>query len=379
MTRKIVGIVVAVLLVVVACVACSSTPAASSAPAASSVAPAASSAAPAASSAAPAASSVAPASSAAASAASAAPVSKLVFADLAYNMADVWDQFDVQASQWAAQQKGVTLKVSDATNDPEKQVSQAQTAINEKVDGIILFPCTPDSAATIVRMANAATPAIPVAIENIFLSDAQSTGVVGQVACQYHDIGYAAIKYAATTYPGAKLLYVHGGAGMGVYEDYKVGTDQALKDFAGKVTQVGLIDGKWDTADAQNVTQDFIASGKSTFNIVFANNGLEAVGVYNALKANNMTNIPIISTGGSDQDLQMMQAGTESANMTAPVNIQGVISFDFLWDKLNNVAFKNNKIPLPIIAVDKSNISQWIKWEDYPAADAYVTQNKLLG
>lgn len=367
MMKKIVAIVVAVLMVAVVFSACTAAPAASSA-AASTAAAVATSAAPASS-----------AAAASAAPASAAPSSKLVFADLAYNMADVWDQFDVQAFQWAAQQKGVTVKVSDATNDPEKQVSQAQQAINDKVDGIVVFPCTPDSAATIVRMANAVTPAIPVVIENIFLSDAQSTGIVGQVACQYHDIGYAAIKYAADTYPGAKLLYVHGGAGMGVYEDYKVGVDKALAEFKDKVTMVGSIDGKWATEPAQTVTQDFIASGKADFDIVFANNGLEATGVYNALKANNMSDIPIISTGGSDQDLQMMQGGQESANMTAPVNIQGVVSFDFLWNKLNNIAFTNTKIPLPIIAVDKNNLNEWIKWGDYKAADDYVNSNKLLG
>jgi len=366
MMKKIVAIIIAVLMVTVVFAACSSTPAASSA-----AAPASSAAAATAAPAASASQAAAPASSAAA------PAKSFVFADLAYNMADVWDQFDVQAFQWAAQQKGVTVKVSDATNDPSKQVSQAQQAINDKVDGIVVFPCTPDSAATIVRMANEAK--IPIVVENIFLSDAQSTGIVGQVACQYHDIGYAAIKYAADTYPGKKLLYVHGGAGLGVYEDYKVGVDKALAEFKDKITMVGLIDGKWATEPAQNVTQDFIASGKSDFDVVFANNGLEATGVYNALKANNMAKIPIISTGGSDQDYQMMQSGTESANMTAPVNIQGVVSFDFLWNKVNNIAFKNTKIPLPIIAIDKSTISQWIKWGDYKAADDYVTKNNLLG
>lgn len=299
-----------------------------------------------------------------------APKSDLVFADLAYDMSDVWNQFDVEAFQWAAQQKGVTVKVSDAQNDPEKQVSQAQEFINQGVDGMVVFPCTPESAATIVRMCSEAD--IPISIENIFLSDAAAADVVGQVACQYRDIGFAAIKYAADTFPGCKLLYVHGGAGMGVYEDYKIGVDKALEEFKDKVTMVGLIDGKWETEAAQNVTQDFITSGKSEFDIVFANNGMEAVGVFNALKDNGMEDIPIISTGGSMEDLAMMQKGTEYANMTAPVNIQGLISFRFLWQAANGVTIIENKIPLPIIPIDQKNINEWIKWDDYQAAYDYI-------
>lgn len=348
MTKKIVAIVVAVLMVAVVFAACQSTPAASSAPASESASAAASQA----------------------EASSEAPAKTYVFADLAYNMADIWNQYDVEAFQWCAEQKGVTVKVSDATNDPEKQVTQAQDFINEGVDGMVVFPCTPESAATIVRMANEA--GIPIAIENIFLSDEAATGVVGQVACQYRDIGYAAIKYAAETYPGCKLLYVHGGAGLGVYEDYKIGVDQALEDFKDDVTMVGLIDGKWETEAAQNVTQDFITSGQSDFDVVFANNDLEAKGVYNALKDNGMEDIPIISTGGSPDGYQMLVDGIESANMTAPVNIQGCYSFKFLWQTVNNETIAETKVPLPIIPIGKDNIDEWISWDNFQASYDYI-------
>lgn len=358
--KKFVAILIAVLMVAVVLAACS-TPdsAASEAPSA-----AASEASSVPASEAP---SAAPSEAAASEEV---PKSDLVFADLAYDMSDVWNQYDVEAFQWAAEQKGVTVKVSDAQNDPEKQVTQAQEFINQGVDGMVVFPCTPESAATIVRMCNEAD--IPIAIENIFLSDEASEGIVGQVACQYRDIGYAAIKYAADKFPGCKLLYVHGGAGMGVYEDYKIGVDKALEEFKDKVTMVGLIDGKWETEAAQNVTQDFITSGKSEFDIVFANNGMEATGVYNALKDNGMEDIPIISTGGSMEDLAMMEKGIEYANMTAPVNIQGVISFRFLWQAANGVTITENKIPLPIIPIDKNNMDEWIRWDDYQASYDYI-------
>ena len=349
MTKKIVAVVIAALLVLAVLAAC--TPAE---PAASSEAPA----------------SEAATTEASEAASSEAPAEKLVFGYLAYNLADIWNQYGMEAFQWCADMKGVEVKVLDATNDPEKQVTQAQEFIDAGVDGISIFPCTPEAAATIVRMANEAE--IPIAIENIFLSAEAEAGVVGQVACQYRDIGYAAIKYAADTYPGCKLLYVHGAPGLGVYEDYKIGVDAALEEFKDKVTMVGLINGEWATEPAQNVTQDFITSGQSEFDVVFANNDLEAKGVYNALKDNGMEDIPIISTGGSPDGYSMLVDGIESANMTAPVNIQGVIVFKFLWQHVNGVEIEDTKIPLPIIPIGKDNIDEWISWDDFQASYDYV-------
>lgn len=299
------------------------------------------------------------------------PAKKLVFGYLAWQLSDVWNQYEMEAFKWCAAKLGVEVKVLDAQNDPAAQVTQAQELIDAKVDAIAVFPCTPEAAATIVRMSNEA--GIPIANSNIFLPEDASAGkVVGQVGCLYRDIGYAAIKFAAENYPGCKLLYVHGAPGIGVFEDYKVGVDKALEEFKDKVTMVGLINGEWATEPSQNVTQDFITSGKSEFDVVFANNGQIAKGVYNALKDNNMTNIPIISTGGSQDDYQMMKDGIETANMTAPVNIQGAILFKYLWQNLNGVEIKETKIPLPIIPIDKDGMDKWIAWDNFQAAYDYI-------
>lgn len=357
MTKKIVAIVVAVLLVVAVLAACTTTETTTESSEAVESAAESTEAA-------------SEAASEEAEASETVESTGLVFGYLAYNLADIWNQYGMEAFEWCADNKGVEVRVLDATNDPEKQVTQAQEFIDAGVDGISIFPCTPEAAATIVRMANEA--GIPIAVENIFLDDEAAEGVVGQVACQYRDIGYAAIEYAATTYPGCKLLYVHGAPGLGVYEDYKIGVDAALEEYADSVEMVGLINGEWATEPAQNVTQDFITSGQAEFDVVFANNDLEAKGVYNALKDNGMEDIPIISTGGSPDGYSMLLDGIESANMTAPVNIQGEYVFSFLWQAVNDVEIADNKIPLPIIPVGVDNLDDWIAWDDFEAAYEYI-------
>jgi ribose transport system substrate-binding protein len=296
---------------------------------------------------------------------------QFTFGYIAWKMTDEWNQYGEEAFQWAAKQKGVKVISVDGEGDPAKQVLVAEDLINQGVDAISLFPLTPEVGATIVRMCNDAN--IPISIENIFLPEG-SGEVIGQVACRYDDIGYAAIKYAAEKYPGCKMLYCAGAIGMGVYEEYQKGVDRAMEEFGDKVTMVGRVHGDWETEKSMQVVQDFISSGKSDFDVVFANNDLQARGVYNALKEANLDGkVKIISTGGAPVGFDMIREGTATANMTAPVNIQGLITFRNCWQAVNGVKIEEPIIPLPIIPVDIDNIdTDSVGWEDHEAAFKYV-------
>ena len=283
-----------------------------------------------------------------------------------------WNTYTLGGLQWGAEQKGVEVIVLDARLDAERQISQAEEHISNGVDIIAMFPVTPESGATITRMANEA--GIPITVENTFLP-ATAGEMVGQVACQYDDIGYAAVKYAAENFPGSKMLYVTGGLGLGVTEVYIEGVDRALAEFAGKVEVVGRVNGEFVTEASYNVTQDFILSGQSDFDIVFAQNDAQAFGVYRALQEAGMEHIPILSTGGAPEGYEMIRAGQQQANMTAPANLQGLIQFKFIWAHLNGVAIDNDRIPLPIIPIDLNNIDQWISWDDMELGYKYVSEN----
>ena len=300
--------------------------------------------------------------------ADAAPSSDFVFGNLSYDLADVWAQYSLEAFQWCADLKGVEVKSLDAQKMPETQVTQAQELINLGVDAIGLYPITPEGGATIVRMANEA--GIPIAVENMFLPDG-SGDIIGNIACQYNDIGYAAIEYTADQFPGSKMLWVQGSPGLGVTEVYAIGVDEALEIYGDKVEVVGMVNGEFATEPAYNVTTDFINLGKE-FDVIFAQNDLMAFGAYNALKENGMEEIPIFSTGGSPQGYQMMQDGQQFANMTAPVNIQGVHQFNFLWRHMNGLDIPEVKVPLPIIPVDVNSIGDWIHWDDFQASYDFI-------
>lgn len=293
---------------------------------------------------------------------------KLTFGYIAYNMKDVWNMYSAEAFQYAGKEKGVETIVLDAENNLEKSVSLMQDLIQKKVDGISVFPISPEQAATLSKMANDAK--IPVTFENLKPAD-NAGDYISTIAAEYDLIGEEGINFIAETWPGAKVLFVAGAKGGGVYEKYQEGIDRAMKKVGDKISIVGIIHGDWETEKSMNVTQSFIQSGKA-FDVVFANNEMMGKGVMNALKeANLQDKVKIVSTGGGPDGLKMIEDGEITATMSAPVSLQGLITFKNLYQHLNGKT-PEKFTPLPIIPVTKDSLSKAVNWKVDEKAVNYI-------
>ncbi len=295
----------------------------------------------------------------------------LTYGYIAYQMSDIWNEYSSKAFQYAAEQNGVDVVVLDSQNDIGKSVAAMESLIQQEVDGISIFPISPEQGAQLIQMANEA--GIPIAVENIDVAGVSSPeAYVAAVGCLYGDIGYAAIEWLSKNVENAKVFYCAGAVGGGVYETYKVGVDKALEDFKDDIELVGLMNADaWSTENGLNLTTNFINSGVE-FNCIFANNDQIAQGCYQALQEAGL-DIPVVSTGGSPDAYQFLEDGIEAANMTAPVSIQGVQTFKNLHEFVTE-----NKVPdpkfqsLPVIPVAGNDLSAWIDWSDFAGAYDYV-------
>lgn len=294
------------------------------------------------------------------------------FGYIAYDMTDIWNEYSARAFEYAATQAGVEVEtvVLDSKNSLEESVTAMESLIQQGVDGISIFPISTEQGAQLVKMANEA--GIPVTVENFKMDVADPGDYIASVACEYDQIGYEAIKYISEVHPNAKVFFCAGQQGAGVYEKYQEGVDRAIEEFGDKVEIVATLHGDWLTDKAYNVTTDLIASGEE-FDYIFANNGMMAQGCYQALQDAGMENIPIVSTGGSPDDYKMLQDGIEAANMTAPVSIQGVQTFQNLYDAVVEGKTPEQFISLPIIPVSADKLDEFIAWDDYEAAYAFVS------
>lgn len=296
---------------------------------------------------------------------------KLHFGYIAYQMADIWNEYSAKSFEYAAQQDGVEVTVLDSGNSIEQSVSCMESLIQAEVDGISIFPISPEQAAQLITMANEA--GIPITVENIDVADvADEDDYIAAVGCLYGDIGYAAIKWLAENVEDAKVFYCAGAVGGGVFEAYKVGVDKALEDCAGSIEMVGLLNSDaWSTEDGLNLTTNFINSG-TEFNCIFANNDQIAQGCYQACEEAGL-DVPIVSTGGSPDAYAFLEDEIEAANMTAPVSIQGIQTYKNLYEYVTEGKVPDPKFqPLPVIPVSGDDLSAWIDWADNEGAYKYV-------
>ena len=292
------------------------------------------------------------------------------FGYIAYDMTDIWNEYSANAFEYAAEQAGVDAVVLDSKNSLEESVTAMESLIQQEVDGISVFPISTEQGAQLVKMANEA--GIPVTIENFAMDIDDPGDYIASVACQYDEIGYNAIKYIAENKPGAKIFFCAGQEGAGVYEKYQEGVDRALEELGDQVEVVATLHGDWLTDKAYDCTTDLISSGEE-FDYIFANNDMMAQGCYQALEDNDMTDIPIVSTGGSPDGYKLLESGVEAANMTAPVSIQGIQTFKNLYDFVVDGKEPEEKFKaLPVIPVSADDTASYIAWDEYEAAYNYV-------
>ena len=295
----------------------------------------------------------------------------LHFGYIAYQMADIWNEYSAKSFEYAAEQNGVKVTVLDSGNDIAQSISAMETLIQAEVDGISIFPISPEQAAQLITMANEA--GIPITVENMDPSAvADEDEYIAAVGCVYGDIGYAAIKWLSENVEDAKVFYCAGAVGGGVFEAYKEGVDKALADFADGIEMVGLLNSDaWSTEDGLNLTTNFINSGVE-FNCIFANNDQIAQGCYQACQEAGL-DLPIVSTGGSPDAYAFLEDEIEAANMTAPVSIQGIQTFKNLYDFVVDGIVPETKFQsLPVVPVASDDLSAWIDWSDYAGAYTYV-------
>lgn len=298
------------------------------------------------------------------------------FGYIAYDMTDIWNEYSARAFEYAASkmEKPVKVIILDSKNSLEESITAMESLIQQQVDGISIFPISTEQGAQLVKMANEA--GIPVTVENFAMETKDPGNYIASIAARYDDIGYAAIKFIAENKPGAKVFFCAGQRGAGVYEKYQEGIDRALKTYGDKVSIVATLHGDWLTDKAYNVTTDLISSG-TDFDYIFANNGMMAQGCYQALADAGKKGIPIVSTGGSPDDYNMLVKGIESANMTAPVPLQGVKTFFNLYNFVVNGKSPAKKFTaLPIIPVSAQKLDDFIAWDDYAAAYEFVKQSE---
>ena len=180
--------------------------------------------------------------------------------------------------EYAKTKPGVKLVMVDAQSDAQKQVSQSENFVSQKVDVIILNPCEVEASSPAIERAKAAK--IPVVNVNSE-TKAKPDAFVGS---NDEDAGHLAMEAIASKLNGqGNVLMIHGIMGQSAQIQREAGARQVLA----KYPNLKLLDhqsASWDRAKAMTLTENWIQAHKGKFQAIFAHNDEMAMGALLALE-----------------------------------------------------------------------------------------------
>jgi ribose transport system substrate-binding protein len=209
-----------------------------------------------------------------------------------------------------ADELGIKLVTLDSQGDQQKQASQMQDLIAQKVDGILLVPLSPGPGQALVDQAAAAN--IPVGTVHGYV------GANRDIESPYDKLkfivtenergaGQTAGDMAVKEVPGGKVAVITGAPGFDE-NTTRVEKFKAALDAKGGYQIVATQPGGWTKQDGQSACQNILAATPDLA-LIYAISDDMAVGCAAAVKSAN-SKAKIIGVGGSEAGIAAVKDGT---------------------------------------------------------------------
>lgn len=144
-----------------------------------------------------------------------------------------------------------------------------------------------------------------------------------------------------------------------------------LNDKEGmKTQQLQLDTAMWDTAQAKDKMDAWLSGPNANkIEVVIANNDAMAMGAVEALKAHNKSSIPVFGVDALPEALALVKSGAMAGTVLNDANNQAKATFDLAKNLAagkpaaegTNWKLENKVVRIPYVAVDKSNLSDFVK------------------
>lgn len=297
-------------------------------------------------------SSAAAASSGAASASSGNPT----FMFCISHMSNAWAKEASSSMQDAAKAAGATLIVNSADQDINKQVSQIESGVNQKVNAIIVEPVNVDG--VIPAIQEAMTAKIPVIVYNQNIKDpSKATTFVG---VNNETIGYAEMQRACKDIGGkGNIAILEGPLGSEGQVGRSAGYKKALAENPNvKVSFEQPAD--WDTDKGLERSENWLQTGTQLSAIVSQNDNM-ALGAVKAISDKNLTGkIKVYGCDAVPDALKVIKSGTLTATISQETSKQSQAAIDAA-EKLFKGQTVDKQILVDIKVVDSSNVADYMK------------------
>jgi inositol transport system substrate-binding protein len=262
----------------------------------------------------------------------------------------------------AAEAAGVTVDSQEANNDTQKQAEQVRTFATKGYDVMIVNLVDTSTAETIIAEAGDT----PIIFVNRRPDDSILVeGKYAYVGSQEWDAGKMQAEFLAGYFAGRTdpINYVLFMGQLGLEN-----TQQRTESVKTELTNAGFTlntvfedTAKWDRATAMDMMQTFLGTG-ATFDCVICNNDEMALGVIEALKAAgvDLTKVPVVGIDATDMACQSVKNGEMAMTVFQDAAGQGAKCIEFA------VMAANGELTelfgwVPFMPVTIDNVDQYIK------------------
>jgi inositol transport system substrate-binding protein len=256
---------------------------------------------------------------------------------------------------YAQTKPGVKVVMVDAQSDVQKQFSQVENFVAQKVDAIILNPCELEASTPAVDYVKKA--GIPLVLVN------QTTKSVGDsyIGSNDFEAGRIAMEAIAKKLNGqGGVLMLHGIMGTSAQLQREAGAREVFAKYPG----LKLVDhqtASWDRAKAMALTENWIQAHKGKFSAVFAHNDEMAMGALLALeRAGLKKDVYVIGIDAIAQALSAVKESRLDATVFQDAVGQGKGSVDAAIQLAKKQpCAKETMIPFQLVT--RENVPQFLK------------------
>ncbi len=278
---------------------------------------------------------------------------------LGFSSRDLSAEYTAKLSEaivaYAQTKPGVKVVMVDAQSDVQKQFSQVENFVAQKVDAIILNPCELEASTPAVDYVKKA--GIPLVLVNQVTKSAGDS----YIGSNDFEAGRMAMEAIAKKLNGqGGVLMLHGIMGTSAQLQREAGAREVFAKYPG----LKLVDhqtASWDRAKAMALTENWIQAHKGKFSAVFAHNDEMAMGALLALeRAGLKKDVYVIGIDAIAQALSAVKEGRLDATVFQDAVGQGKGSVDAaLQLAKKQPCAKETMIPFQLVT--RENVTQFLK------------------
>jgi ribose transport system substrate-binding protein len=247
--------------------------------------------------------------------------------------------------------------VTDGQGKDDKQATDVDDLINQKVDILLL---TPNTSAALTPAAKKAMDAkIPV----ITLDRGVETDVTQHIGADNKLIGKTAAKFVAETLlkgqPG-KVIEIQGTLGASATTDRNKEFHATLASDYPNVKVIDEGTGKYKREDALSIMNDMLGKyNKGDFDVVYTHNDEMALGAVQALKtAGRLQEAKVVGIDGQNEAIAAIKTGEIAATFT--YDNAGKEACESAKKLLVDKGALDKSWVLPTNQIDATNVEQWV-------------------